>query len=123
MDRRPASRQRPDPSLPQRFEGPAQLVPGAVDVGLHGTQRQVERRRDFFVRPAFHMTQHDASAILGTQPADGPFDGRPQFPGLDLLEGILLVGFDLNSIASTSEAEDACGLPSMLIVSTRRRRR
>ena len=66
-----------------------ELVPGAMDVGLHGSEGQVEGGGDFLVRAALDMAQQNAGAILRAQASDGPFDSRSELPGLHLLEGIL----------------------------------
>src|SRR3954468_8523423 len=63
----------------------AQLVPGAVDVGLDGPEWQVERGGDLLVGAPLHMPEHDAGSVLGTQAGDGPLDGGSQFFRLDLL--------------------------------------
>src|SRR5690606_36398214 len=67
----------------QRFP---ELVPGAVYVGLHGTQRQIERGRDLLVRAVFHVTKQNAGPILGAQLRDGLLDGAAQLLRLELVE-------------------------------------
>ena len=59
---------------PEVLECTPELVPGAMDVGLHGTQRQVECRRDLFVGTSLHVAQQDARSILGPQLADRLLD-------------------------------------------------
>src|SRR5438067_1922920 len=46
--------------VPQGIQCLTKLMPGAVDIGLDGSERQVERGGDFFVRPAFDVPQHYA---------------------------------------------------------------
>src|SRR5687767_4709264 len=72
---------------PKMLQSVPQLLPGAVDVGLHRAQGQIEHRRDLLVRPAFHVTQHDARSVLGPEPRDRSLDRRSQLTGFDLLEG------------------------------------
>jgi len=48
----------------------AQLVPGAVDIGLYGAERQVQRRSDLLVGPPLDVPQHDAGSVLGAQAGD-----------------------------------------------------
>src|SRR4051812_2771098 len=73
------------------LERPAELVPGAVDVGLNGSQREVQSRRDFLVGPALDMSQHDAGAVLRPETGDRPLDGAPELARLQLVERRLLV--------------------------------
>src|SRR5215213_8928136 len=68
-----------------------QLVPRAVDVGLHGAKWQVQRCRDLLVRTPFDVTQHDAGSILGAEPCDRPLDGASQLTRLHLVERRLLL--------------------------------
>src|ERR1041385_7975726 len=55
----------------------AQLVAGTVDIGLHRTQREVERRGDLFIRQPFDMAQHDARPVFGAELPDRLFDRLP----------------------------------------------
>src|SRR6478672_5730702 len=73
-------------ALANVLERAAELMPGAVDVGLYGAEREVEGRGDFFVRPALHMAQHDARTVFRPKARDGAFDGSAQLSGLELVE-------------------------------------
>ena len=42
----------------------------AFETHREETQGQIERRRDLLVRPALDVAQHDARAILRTEPGD-----------------------------------------------------
>jgi hypothetical protein len=44
----------------------SQLVAGAVDIGLHCAEWKIEDFGNLFVRPALHMTEQDAGAVLRT---------------------------------------------------------
>ena len=46
------------------LQRPAELMPGAVDVGLHGAEGQIQRARDLFVRAPLDVPQYDAGSIL-----------------------------------------------------------
>src|SRR5262252_7152454 len=78
-------------TLANVVERAAQLMSGAMDVGLYGAQREVQRRRNFLVRPALDVAQHDAGAVFGPKTGNGPLDGRAQFARLELVEGRLLL--------------------------------
>src|SRR5688572_30657542 len=71
------------------LKGPAEFVPGSVDVGLDRTEGQVERGGDLLVRSPLYVTKHDARSILRTQLANRSLDSRAELLGLDLLEGRL----------------------------------
>ena len=45
---------------PEVFECAPELMAGAMDVGLHRTQRQIEGRRNLLVGASFDMTEQDA---------------------------------------------------------------
>src|ERR1035437_5427671 len=92
----------------------AQLMPGAMDVGLHRAERQVERRGDLFIASALHVAQENAGAVFG--PEAGSFDpisSRADSSSLAMS----------NEVASTSAAVPACGEPLIEIVAIWRRRR
>src|SRR5512143_3445565 len=79
--------------LTQMVERPAKLVPGAMDIRLHGPQREVQRRRDLFVGAALPVPEHDARSILRSQPRDRTLDCLAQLARLELVErGFLLYG-------------------------------
>ena len=46
------------------LQRPAKLVPGAVDVSLDRPEREVQRGRDFFVRPALDATGSLGASLL-----------------------------------------------------------
>src|SRR4051812_4900602 len=83
------------PIVTRMFERLSQLVPGAVDVGLHGPQGQIERRGNFFVRSAFDVTKHDAGSILGSKAGDRSLDGRPELARLHFVERRFLLSNDV----------------------------
>ena len=64
----------------------AQLVAGAVDVGLHGAEREVQDVGDLLVGPALDVPQQDAGAVLGPELRDGGLDRAAQLAGLHLVE-------------------------------------
>src|SRR5215213_5403970 len=76
-------------------EGFSQLVASAMDIGLYRAQRKVENFRDFFVGATFDMPEQNAGAVLGTQCADGCFDGPAELLCFDRVERGLLPGSDL----------------------------
>src|SRR5690242_18867702 len=53
--------------LPQALESFPELVARPVDVGLYGSQRQVEGGGDLLVRSPLNVPQHDAGSILGPE--------------------------------------------------------
>ena len=54
-------------AFPHMLQRPAKLMPGAMDVRLYGSQRQVECCGDLLVRAPLDVPQHDAGSILGTE--------------------------------------------------------
>ena len=72
-----------------------QLVPGAVDVRLYGSKRQVEGGGDLLVRSPLDVPQHNAGSVLGPEARDGPLDGAAKLLGLHLVEGRFLVADDV----------------------------
>src|SRR3954467_9846608 len=52
----------------------SELLPGAVDVGLHRPQRELHYFGDLVVRIVLDVAQDDAGAIFGPQPGDRFFD-------------------------------------------------
>src|SRR5512142_979555 len=81
--------------LSHMFQRPAELVPSAVDVGLYGSQREVERRRDLLIGSALDVPQHDARSVLGPKTADRALDRRAQFARFELVEGGFLLAHDV----------------------------
>src|SRR6185437_9706080 len=73
-------------SFPQVRQRVAEGVSGAMDVGLHGAQRQVERGGDLLVRTPLHVPQQDARAVFRAEPGNGLLDRAPQLARFDLLE-------------------------------------
>src|ERR1700759_2029466 len=69
-DIRTASPVIPAAALANVIQRTSQLVSGAVDVGLYGAERQVERGGDLLVRSAVHVPQHDAGSVLGPEGGD-----------------------------------------------------
>src|SRR5688500_17092316 len=67
----------------------SQLLPRAVDVGLHRAQRELYDFRDLVVRIVLDVPQYDAGAILGAEFGDRSFDCRSEFTRLELFEGRL----------------------------------
>jgi phage pi2 protein 07 len=41
-----------------------QLIAGTMDVRLHGSQRQIQNLRNLLIRPALHMAEENAGAVL-----------------------------------------------------------
>src|SRR6476469_7909652 len=79
----------------QMFQRTPELMPGTMDVGLHGAERQVERRRDLLVGAPLDVPEHDAGTILRPQLADRALDRGAELARLHLLERRLLLGGDL----------------------------
>src|SRR3954469_3427210 len=67
----------------------AQLVPGAVDVGLDRPQGKVERSGDLLVRAPFDVPEHDAGPVFRPQSGDRLLDGRAELLGFHLVQGVL----------------------------------
>src|SRR5829696_4690107 len=73
----------------------AQLVTGAMDVGLYRAERQIQDFGYFLVRATFDMPEENAGAVLGPEGSDGRFDGATQLLGLNRLEWRFLTSSDL----------------------------
>src|SRR3954466_76048 len=81
--------------LSYMVERPAELMPGAMDVGLDGTERQVEGGRDLLIGSAFDVPQHDAGSVLGPEAGDGPLDRGAHLARLELIQRGFLVHHDI----------------------------
>ena len=64
----------------------AQFVTGAVDIGLHCAEGEVEDLGDFLVGVPLHMAQQDAGAILGPELGNDLLDITAQLYGRDRVE-------------------------------------
>jgi hypothetical protein len=72
-----------------------QLMPGAMDVRLYGSKREIQGRGNLLVRTSLDVPEHDARSILGAKAADRPFDGRAQLARLELVERRFLLANDV----------------------------
>src|SRR6266550_3471108 len=72
-----------------------QLVAGAVDVGLHRTERKVQYLGDLLVGAALDVTQQDARPVFRPEPADSRLDRAAQLLRLDGVQRRLLPCADL----------------------------
>src|SRR5207253_1938615 len=77
-------------SFPEVFQEVPELNPGAVDVGLHRAEWQVERGGDLLIASAFNVPKENAGAVFGPQLADGSLYRGAEFAGFHLFEGALL---------------------------------